>query len=61
MLMSGRKPVLQSFADEALLRGFGAEMTKSPALSLVSTQPPAFLKSAVVLLPLVNDAGPEPS
>ena len=59
MVMSGLNPVLQSFAGELLLRGFGAEVTKSAALSLVSTQPPDFLKSAVVLLGA--GAGPVPS
>ena len=40
--------MLQLLAGDALLCGFGAEITKSPALSLVSTQPPDFLKPAVV-------------
>ena len=41
---------LQSFKGEAVFRGFGLAVTKSAALSFVSVQPPAFLKSEVVLL-----------
>jgi len=43
-------PVLQSFACEVLFRGIGAATVKSFELSLVSRQPPDFLKDALVLL-----------
>ena len=55
----GGVPAMQLFNGELLLRGKGAETSKSAALSLVSTQPPALRKSAVVLLG--PDAGPDPS
>ena len=50
---------LQSPMGEALLRGFGCAENKSLALSLVSTQPPAFRKSALVFDGAA--AGPLPS
>ena len=57
----GVATIVQLFTAEAVLRGDGPEIKKSAPLSLVSLQPPALLKSAVALLPLVNDAGPDPS
>lgn len=39
---------LQSPIGELVLRGFGVATKKSAALSLVSTQPPALRKAAVV-------------
>ena len=55
----GGAPPEQLFPGELRLRGFGVETKKSAALLSASVQPPAFLKSAVVL---PGDAvGPDPS
>src|ERR1051325_2134229 len=59
IVRSGVVGALQLFTGEALLRGFGAKTKKSAALLLVSVQPPASRKSAVVLLGA--GAGPDPS
>src|SRR5436190_2248876 len=44
----GGVPPEQLFAGAELLRGNGVEARKSAPLSFVSTQPPAFRKSALV-------------
>src|ERR1041385_8408624 len=56
----GVAPPAQLFV-ELELRGNGVAVRKSEALSLVSVQPPAFRKSAMVLVLSVNDDGPLPS
>ena len=50
IVISGVRTALQSFKGELVLRGLGEATRKSSALKFVSTQPPAFLKSAVVAL-----------
>jgi hypothetical protein len=57
----GGLPATQLFVDELEFRGKGVESRKSPALSLVSVQPPALRNAATVLLLSVKDAGPLPS
>ena len=54
----GEAPPEQLFV-ELELRGFAGETKKSVALLSVSVQPPAFLKSAVVLPGAA--VGPDPS
>src|SRR5690606_41166514 len=49
----------QSCAGDSVFRGVGVPVSKSEALSSVSTQPPLSLRMAVLLL--VPGAGPEPS
>jgi hypothetical protein len=46
----GGAPPAQLLVAEAEFRGNGVDVKKSAALSLVSVQPPDFLKSEVVLL-----------
>ena len=55
----GGGPAMQLFKGELVLRGNGAEIRKSATLLFVSVQPPAFLKSTVVLLGAL--VGPVPS
>src|SRR5437764_226272 len=60
MVRFGAAPPAQLFV-KLEFRGNGVDVKKFAALSFVSVQPPAFRKSAIVLLLRVNDAGPLPS